>query len=144
MCNNASISPDTTSKSTVDTKPTPKADADISAIDELFPTMPLSNEPAHVVFKDSGLETMENLKQYYTVQKLPGRQPCGRKNKLFKCKLCDKTALQFCNMKSHLRKHLNLKPYCCSICGKGFTTASNCKFHLKAKPCLKMIFNLDS
>ena len=93
--------------------------------DEYVPLVPLSTEPAHVVFKDSGLETEENLRQYYTVLRYVSRQPNSRSAHIFKCNICSKTTRQFCNFKSHVRTHLDLKPYCCSICGKGFTTSSN-------------------
>ena len=95
-------------------------------------------EPGKVIFRDSGLETDENLRQYYTVQRYVSRSGANRSAHIFKCNICSKSTRQFCNFKSHIRTHLDLKPYCCSICGKGFTTSSNCKFHLKTKTCLKM------
>ena len=88
-----------------------------------------------VVYRDSGLETAENLKKYYIKNLKTGAS--GRIANTFKCKLCSKTMRQFCNMKSHIRMHLDLKPYACSLCGKSFTTSSNCKTHLRTRACLK-------
>ena len=62
---------DTTTKSTLGSKVS--TGTDLTLIDELFPPLPLSPGPGHIVFNDNGLETKENLKRYYSVKRLAVR-----------------------------------------------------------------------
>ena len=94
--------------------------------------------PGYVIYEDTGFETEENLRKYYTVFRNANPVPGSRCAHIFKCNLCDKHTRQFVNFKVHLRSHLGLLPYKCSICNKGFTKSSNCKLHLKNRTCTKM------
>ena len=81
----------------------------------------------HVVHEDSGLETLEHLRHFFTVDKNVNSVPGGRCAHIYRCNLCGKTSRQYVNMKVHLRQHLGLKPFKCSVCKTGFVTSSNCK-----------------
>ena len=98
-----------------------------------------SNEiPGHIVYEESPLETDENLKRYYSVDRNANQVHGLRCAHVFKCKICDKRTNQFVNMKVHIRSHLGIKPYKCSICNKSFTTSSNAKLHLKTRSCIRI------
>jgi hypothetical protein len=48
---------------------------------------------------------------------------------IFKCNLCPKEFTRLYNLRSHLRRHTDDRPFVCSLCGKAFTHQHDRKRH---------------
>ena len=105
------------------------------------PTTDLSHfvqREGNVNYTESEFESPDNVSKYYTAIFVHiGHRK--RDNIFYKCNICGKSQRLLCNFKSHLRTHLNIRPYSCSLCGKTFTTSSNCKMHIESKACHKYV-----
>ena len=92
------------------------------------------------IFKDNGVETTNNVMRYCIRKNYISKKTGCVNTDVFECKICHKQMRQLCNFKSHLRVHLNLKPFKCSTCGKGFATRSNCNHHMKKAVCSRRFY----
>ena len=49
----------------------------------------------------------------------------GRLRQELECLICHKIFSKLCNIKDHLRLHMGIRPYTCSLCGQCFTQKGN-------------------
>ena len=92
------------------------------------------------IFDDNGAESAANIRRYCVRKHYISKKTGCVNTDVFECKICHKKMRQLCNFKSHLRVHLNLKPFKCPTCGKGFATRSNCNHHMKKAVCSRRYF----
>ena len=53
----------------------------------------------------------------------------GRNQQNLVCRICGKISTKLCNMKDHIRRHLSIKPFACSLCGRGFARMNTRDIH---------------
>ena len=70
----------------------------------------------------------------YNVHKMLGRKG----SKVFKCSQCDYVSHYHCHLKTHMKKHLNIKDITCKECGQGFSRVSNLRKHIQWRHMEKM------
>ena len=59
----------------------------------------------------------------------------GRSQQTLVCRICSKTAWKKSNMRNHVRRHIDLKPFKCGTCGRGFAQSGNRDRHIKKDFC---------
>ena len=78
--------------------------------------------------------SIKDSKRYYVKQR--NYNSNGELSKCtYKCLICTREITQHCNVRNHIRMHLNIRPFSCSNCGKAFSTYSNCKYHIRKRVC---------
>ena len=76
-----------------------------------------------------------DLSEYYAIVREINPKTHRYRQTLF-CLLCDKVQTpRIWDMKDHIRNHLQLKPYACSKCNKGFNKKSNRDRHVRIANC---------
>ena len=75
--------------------------------------------------------TLEQL--FYKTAKFNPKS--GRSQQTLVCRICSKTAWKKSNMRNHVRRHIDLKPFRCDTCGRGFAQSGNRDRHIKKAFC---------
>ena len=97
-------------------------------------TIHMLERPGQVIYTENKFESNLDLSKYYTLFFVRVSRH-KRDNLIYRCNLCGKSQKLECNFRSHLRAHMNIRPFSCSLCGKSFTTKSNCQTHIDKLSC---------
>ena len=66
-----------------------------------------------------------------------------RMNQILQCKHCPLKFPKLCNLRDHIRIHLDSMPFTCKYCNKSFTQAGNRDRHQSKYVCMKKNFVQD-